>query len=163
MLTQSELKSRLHYNSETGIFTYLKQINNTIKIGDIAGTLKPHGYISISINNKLYYAHRLVWLYVYNKLPENTIDHINGNRCDNSLTNLREASKLENNRNSKINKNNTSGIKGVYYSKRNKNYVAQITLNYKTYYLGSFKNIHDAEALAIKSRKEHFQEFFNPY
>ncbi len=162
MLTQSELKSRLHYNSETGIFTYLKQTNNTIKVGDVAGTLKSHGYIAISVNNKIYYAHRLVWLYMYGEFPSNLIDHINGNRSDNSLNNLREANKLQNNRNAKINKNNVSGVKGVYYSKTNKNYVAQITLNYKTYYLGCSKNIKDAEKLAITARKKHFKEFFNP-
>lgn len=116
MLTQSELKSALRYNKNTGQFVRLisgKGPNN--KKGSLAGTHShPRGYVQVSVKSKSYYAHRLAWLYVYGYMPVE-IDHINGNTSDNRLRNLRECSKPQNMQNLKKsgNSRNKSGHIGV--------------------------------------------------
>lgn len=141
MLTQEYLRAHLHYNPETGIFTRIKE-NGTAHIGDIAGTLSQTGYIYISVKGKGHRAHRLVWLYLYGKFPDRLIDHINGIRHDNRLCNLRECSKAENTVNSKIDKRNKLGFKGV--RKSGNNFSARATIDYKEYHLGNFKTKEEA-------------------
>ena len=116
MLTQERLKELLKYNPETGIFTRLKSRGNT-KAGDYCSTKDNKGYYQIKIDNRLYKSHQLAWLYIYGNLSENHIDHIDRNPSNNSIINLREASCVENQRNSGIRKNNTSGFKCVSWHK----------------------------------------------
>lgn len=146
MLTQAELQSQLHYNQDTGIFTRLISYSNKSKVGDVAGSLTL-GYIIISINNKPYRAHRLVWLYVYGAFPENMIDHINRVKSDNRLCNLRIATRRENAINSKIRSNNSSGFKGVFFCSRSKKWIARSANYGKQFHLGTFTNPEDASAV----------------
>lgn len=118
MLTQERLKELFHYDPETGVFTRL--VGGP---GSPTGVLKNkpnsgHGYIVISINSKNYLTHRLAWLYVYGRFPLEQIDHINHDRTDNRITNLREVTELENHRNMSKSTNNTSGVVGVTWHKR---------------------------------------------
>lgn len=125
-LTQEELKDRLVYHESSGIFYWksVKKYSNRV-VGQIAGHVhKKTGYVVIQINDHLHQAHRLAWLYVYGKFPNEYIDHIDGNPSNNKLTNLREASPKENSHNKKISKNNTSGYKNVYYNSRDRVYIA---------------------------------------
>ncbi len=148
-MTQSQLKSYLHYNPNTGIFT---RINNyhTRFIGKTAGSLNSLGYIKISINNKSYAAHRLALLYEFGELPTNEVDHIDHNRSNNKITNLRIVSRTINNRNKTFQKNNTSGTMGVRWHKSSKRWRAEIKVQGKKIHLGAFKIIEDAK----KCRKE---------
>jgi len=146
MLTQQTLKSILHYNPDTGIFTYLIANSNRVKVGDIAGCLHPNGYIYIQINYKPYRAHRLAWLYMYGKFPDNQVDHINGIRSDNRIVNLRDVTNQENGRNRRITKRNTSGFTGVCWYKQCSKCQAQIRVNSKQIHLGLFDNKEDAIA-----------------
>jgi hypothetical protein len=158
IITQSELKLKLEYNSDTGIFTK-KTASGGSKIGSIAGTKRNDGYIQISINNYRYCAHRLAWLYEYGEFPKNYIDHINGNPEDNRLCNLREATNQQNVFNSKLRKDNTSGIKGVIWDKSRNSWKAQIFLNGKCFNLGRYANIEDAESVVNKARLNLHNEF----
>ena len=133
----------LNYNSETGIFTW-KVNRGCIKKGNIAGHIAGHGYIGIRVKYKLYYAHRLAWLYVYGFIPENYLDHINRNRSDNRIENLREASVQCNARNCKVKKTNTSGITGVSWYKRDKKWLVGIKINGRRINLGRFKTKKEA-------------------
>ncbi len=142
-MTQKELKSKLHYNSETGIFTRLKSYHSRF-IGKPAGNLNSLGYTKIIINNKSYSAHRLAWLYEYGEFPSKEIDHIDHNRNNNSIHNLRVVSRTENNRNKTFQINNTSGIMGVRWHKLSKRWRAEIKVDGKKIQLGAFKNIEDA-------------------
>lgn len=74
-LTSETLKELLHYNPETGIFTWAKNAGQRAQVGRIAGSRTPSGYIKISLSRKLYAAHRLAWLYMTGSWPENEIDH----------------------------------------------------------------------------------------
>lgn len=158
-MTQEELKAILHYDPLTGVFTRLKAVPKT-PVGGVAGTLDHKGYIQISIKFKKCAAHRLAWLYVYGYIPEKQIDHINGIRNDNRIENLREATPQENLRNAALRSDNTSGIKGVSWSKGSSMWVANASLNGKSHYLGQFHNIDLAEIAYKEFAQEHHKEFF---
>ena len=143
-ITQSELKSLLLYNKELGIFTRLTSPNGKEKVGDIAGTIEKSGYVSINVSGKSYKAHRLVWLYHIGKFPKKHLDHINNNRLDNRIENLREVTVADNMKNKTKPKHNTSGKTGVIYHKKNKNWCARITVDKVKISLGSFENKEDA-------------------
>lgn len=139
-ITQKELKEYLHYNPATGIFKWKNSTCKKIKIEDVAGTKKvDDGYIRISINNKLYSAHRLAFLYMDSYIPEYDVDHIDQNKSNNKWENLRHVSRSCNRINSGLDKNNTSGIKGVYFHKKVNKWASCITINKKTHHLGTFK------------------------
>ena len=143
MLTQKELKKYLHYDSKTGVFTRIFISSPCVKIGDIAGTMK-RGYITICVENKRHLAHRLAWLYVYGVWPKGNLDHINHNRVDNSISNLRLATPLENNRNQSKSKRNKSGVVGVCWEKVKSKWGAHIRAEGRNINLGSYVDKFDA-------------------
>lgn len=157
MITQTELKRLLNYNSETGIFTW-ELDRRRIMAGYTAGTLKNSGYIHIVVNYKPYMAHRLAWLYITGIFPINQLDHINGNRNDNRFCNLREATNNQNQYNSVVSKNNKLRIKGV--SKQGNKYQARARINYKEHYLGLYKTPEEASNAYLVFTKKHHGEFF---
>lgn len=156
MLTQERVKQLLHYNPETGIFTWLSYRSRRAKKGDIAGTLKD-GRVELMIDRKHYKAHRLAWMYVHGHWPVNQIDHINTIPNDNRLVNLREASHSENQQNIRnAQSNNKLGVLGV--SKFRNKYQASIKLNGIQYHLGHFSNIDDAKS-AYDAKKRELHKF----
>ena len=137
------IKDYLDYNSVTGDFTWKKTTTNRIKVGDLAGSLnKTSGYIELRFKGKHYYGHRLAWEFVHGIVPK-FIDHVNQNRADNSIFNLREVSRLNNNKNCRVSKNNSSGTPGISQLPTGK-WRAVITVNYKQKHLGVFTDIVDA-------------------
>jgi hypothetical protein len=118
MLTQEKLKNLFEYDPETGSFIRKESVSNTHQ-GMVAGhTNKITGYCKISIENEKHYAHRLAFLYMTGKMPEHSVDHINGNPSDNRWTNLREATHRQNLQNQKKRNTNSSGYTGVSYHKK---------------------------------------------
>ena len=115
-LTHKRLLEVLHYNPDTGIFTWDKRPSRFIKKGSDAGSLS-YGYIRIKVSGKSYFAHRLAWLYMTGQWPNKQIDHIDHDRANNSWRNLRAVTRIENARNRRINKNNSTGVCGVYQVK----------------------------------------------
>lgn len=160
MITYKELIELLEYDINTGIFTWKQDKSSRATKGAIAGTLS-NGYISITINKHIYRAHRLVWLYCFQEWPSNYLDHINGDKIDNRLDNLREATTVENSYNIKAHKDSSTGIKGIYFNKANNNYRAQIRYNGKTISLGSFKTPEEASLAYNSKAKELHGEFYN--
>lgn len=115
------------------------------------------GYYQIPIFGKFFLSHRVIWLYVHGYWPENQIDHINGNKLDNRIENLRECTIAQNMHNSKPNKNARIPYKGVYLRKDGM-YISEIHNNNKKFWLGSFKTAEDAakayDEAAIKMHGE---------
>jgi hypothetical protein len=158
-LTQSELKSALHYNPQTGVFTWLRPPKRgKHKAGGIAGG-PSNGYIDICIDRKRFKAHRLAWFYVHGEWPAGLIDHINNDPSDNRIENLRIADRAENGWNARRKRNNKSGVTGVYYAKREGLWVAEIFARGKKHSLGHFKTKEEAAAARKDGEREHFGEY----
>ena len=152
-ITQEYLKSILNYDPLTGIFIWINKPSkfNSIKIGDLAGYINTYtGYHLIRINRFNYPAHRLAWLYMYGSFPLYDIDHINHNRSDNRIENLREVTLQENQKNRSKNKNNTSGVTGIYWIESRKRWRVSISNAGKNNFIGNFKIKEDA----IEARKQ---------
>ena len=143
-ITQARLKEVLHYDTKTGIFTWKTYMSSLALAGNTAGYKNKIDYIVIKIDYNLYYAQRLAWLYVNGYFPENEVDHINRNQSDNRIDNLREVSHGCNMRNTANQKDNTSGVKGVVFDKRDKKWVAQISINHKNCSGGPYKEFEEA-------------------
>lgn len=105
----------LSYDPETGELRW-KRSAGKAKIGSVAGC-NAQGYTLVGVNGRLYKAHRLAWLLHYGESPTGDIDHVNGNRSDNRIVNLRIASHSENMHNRKADRDNKSGAKGVCWNK----------------------------------------------
>jgi HNH endonuclease len=146
MLTADRLSQLLDYDSVTGHFIWRMFNTNSVKAGSKAGRVNITGYSEIMVDGKRYKAHRLAWLYTHGRWPSALIDHINRDRNDNRLCNLREATKSENNDNSAVRSDNVSRIKGVSFYSRNGKWRARITANGKLIFLGYFASAEEAGA-----------------
>jgi len=142
-LTADKLRQLLHYDPETGVFTRLTKWGSR-NIGDVPGCLTPQGYWYIGVNSNVYPAHRLAWLYVNGCWPNGDIDHIDRNRCNNRISNLRDVTRSTNLHNSPA-QNPKSGHKGVYRTKEG-NWQVQIKVEYEIHRLGTYENLDDAVA-----------------
>jgi len=141
--TQSELKRLFVYVPSAGDFFWRNQYSGRKK-GDPAGTKLDSGYIRLHFNNKFIFAHRAAWLYHHGFLPENQIDHINRNRADNRIKNLRLVSAQCNIRNTGNFKHNVSGVKGVLMDKTRGKWRAEIKVNQKNKFLGRYSSFINA-------------------
>lgn len=153
------LRQVLHYDPATGHFTWKVMRPSNRLIGTRAGTIstgRTKGYFKISIDGKIYYAHRLAWLYMTGQWPSEQIDHINGIPGDDRFCNLREATHAENQRNCRLPKHNTSGHKGVSWRKAKDKWYAYIKINRRMISLGFFEDFNEATAArAIAAIKYH--------
>ena len=120
-----------------------------------AGCVRPDGRRQIMLKGKKYLAHRLIWLYVNGKLPDNSIDHINGRPLDNRIENLRDVTHQENQKNRSKNCNNTSGHIGVYWHKGAEKWRAYIRVDGVKQHLGYFNVLEDAAAAYRVASIEH--------
>lgn len=128
-LTQDRLKEVLHYDSETGVFTWTSRVGSKVVVGAEAGTTKTENgltYVGIGLDYKMYKAHRLVWLYVNGSWPEGGLDHIDGDGANNRIENLRPCNQTQNMQNVRAHKGSASGLLGVSWESRTKKWRAQI-------------------------------------
>ena len=126
-MTQDELKKIIHYCPATGLIKRLDRKNGN-------GSIDHYGYLIIKIKGVQYKSHRLAWLYQYGSMPSGVIDHINGDKTDNRICNLRDVDQAENCRNANRSKNPDTGFKGVHIDSTNglkKKYATKI--NGKSY------------------------------
>jgi hypothetical protein len=148
MITQSYLQQILNYDAKAGIFTWKINKGRLCKVGNVAGSTDSWGHRQICIDGKKILAHRLAWIYVYGELPKYQIDHIDGNKQNNSIQNLRDVNQFINQQNrNKARIDNSSGFMGV--KKSGKKYIATIKANKQRFYLGTF----DAAEKAFEAYK----------
>lgn len=155
-MNQDQIKQILVYDQDAGIFTWAKT-HRRAKSGCVAGSKTPNGYIAIHTNGRSYYAHRLAYLYVFGEF-DGQIDHINRDKADNRICNLRTASNSQNGHNKPKNKNNTSGYKGVSWCGQVRKWKALISINGKRKHLGAF----DCPVKAGEAYAKFKDEFFRP-
>lgn len=154
--TLDELRASIAYDPDTGVFTRKVGYGRS-KAGTVLGTKASTGYLTICFKGQIFTAHRLAWFYVHGVMPSSPVDHINGNRTDNRIENLRSGSFASNNQNRlKPQRNNTSGFLGVGWNKQNKRWKAQITVDNQTKHLGHYDTPEEAhEAYLAAKRKYH--------
>lgn len=162
-LTQGQLKELLHYDPETGIFTWYKwRVTKRGESGErVAGSVQKKGYITIGLGGKVYMAHRLAWLYMNGAWPKDQIDHINQAKADNRFANLREATNGQNKSNSKVHRNNRCGLKGVTFYKlpKKRPWQARIRINKELICLGYYSTAEEAHAAYVVAAKKYHGEF----
>ena len=155
LISHSDLTAILEYRPETGEFIWISSPKPGVKAGDVAGSITRYGYVLISIKKKGYRAHRLAWFYTKKEWPKLLIDHINGIKSDNRIANLRDVSNTENLQNrSRPSKNNKSGELGVCVDARRKGFRADIRINGKLKFLGTFLSIDDARNAYVAAKRE---------
>ena len=159
MITKQELDELLSYDPANGVFTWKSHRKNAIPVGSVAGSMHKTGYIQIKINYVLYKAHRLAWLTVYGEMPRMSIDHINCNKSDNRIENLREATRGQNSHNRGKLSNNSVGLKGVTKVKGYDKWRSQIRCNGEIIRLGSFGSPEDAYLAYCDAAKRLHGEF----
>lgn len=153
-MKQSYIKELLYYDEATGDF-YWQVARRGASKKRKAGTKTKVGYVQIMIDGKYYLAHRLAWLYMNGKFPKLHIDHMNGNKSDNSIKNLREVSIALNQQNyTKANKNNKANLLGAFYSESRQKWFSKISLNNKRKYLGTFQTALEAHKAYIQAKRE---------
>lgn len=157
-ITAERLRELMHYDPHTGEFTRLKAVKGNAA-GCVVGYLGPQGYWSIMIDYKMYYGHRLAHLFMTSRWPARKIDHRDGNRSNNSWSNLRPANDTENALNSGVRKDNTSGRKGVSFYKATAKWGAYITVDGCRKHLGYFNLIEDAAAAYADAAHKYHGEF----
>ena len=159
---RENLLKQYAYDPDTGIIKSILTTGNKKrwKAGRIVGSKMKNGYLYITLNRRQILSHRAIWVMVYGVNPDCDIDHINGDREDNRLTNLRLATRGQNNINSLKQRNNTSGHKGAYYDKRRGYWNAEIWVDNKKKYLGGFPTAEEAGAAYLAAAKKYFGEEF---
>lgn len=161
----SRLKQIMKYDPETGVFIYLVNRGRQKKAGDIVGFVSPKsshnggGYRIIHVDGREYAAHQLAWFYVYGTWPKSQVDHINVQRDDNRIANLREATHSQNMANRPIQSNNTSGLKGASFHKAARKWVSCIQKEGEYMYLGLHETRELAHAAYCNAAKNLFGVF----
>lgn len=158
-MSVGEILEIVSYCPDSGIFRWAITRSGT-SAGSVAGSVNRKGYITIRILGRSYLAHRLAWYIMTGEQPEQ-IDHRKGARDDNRFLSLRAATASQNQHNKTLNKNNTSGVKGVSWNKSKKKWEARVWLNGKGYRLGRFSDLAMADSAVRKFREERHQEFCN--
>lgn len=157
ILTAEKAQELLSYDMDRGILTRKVSLTNTVKIGDVAGSVNKKGYVSVGVNGRYYLAHRVIWLIVHGKWPSKQIDHINGIKTDNRICNLCEVSNSINAQNKKSISNNTSGLLGVSWLSKAKKWRAQIQVQGKVMYLGLYNDKYEAHSAYLTAKRKYHE------
>lgn len=168
VLTQARLKELLHYDPETGVFTWLQDRycgngHNRISVhkGDVAGCVTRYGknkYVEIRIDKRKHFGHRLAFLYMGVPVPR-IVDHRDEDGLNNRFLNLRPASRSTNGMNRGVPVNNTSGAKGVFRSKKDRLWMAYVGHGGKRTIVGWFSSFEAAVAARIAKANELHGQF----
>lgn len=164
-LNAEEVRGLLDLNYETGELRWTAAASLGRLTGRVAGCVSNNGYRHIKIGKRMYLAHRLIWLIVHGEWPDGQIDHIDGDRLNNAVDNLRVATAAQNLQNISVTGRKTvSGLAGACFrpggTRRRDRWESRIRVNGVLRYLGSFTSPEDAHA-AYLSAKASFHPYFS--
>lgn len=165
MPSREYLLSVFDYEPETGKLRWkfregMRKDWNAQRAGKEAGSKKTEGYLQVGLDGRVLYFHRIVWAIVYGDFPASTvIDHIDGDKSNNRISNLRIASNSENNANAKRASDNKSGIKGVSWVKRCQKWHVAVVFEKKNHFVGEFAHLEDAAAAVRIARDKIHGDF----
>lgn len=158
MLTQELALNEFYYVD--GSLYFKRSKDNQIDKGDLAGGIASHGYIQARLGRGRYLLHRIIFMMHHGYLPK-YIDHIDHDRLNNRIENLRECTFSQNRCNTPRQMSNTSGEKGVSWDKECRSWHVRVSMNGKRMSFGRFKNFDEAQSVAIQKRKELHGNFAN--
>lgn len=153
MLSQAELHDLFTYKDGNLYWKVLQKNRKTI-----AGSLSANGYKTVHLGGKIYMAHRIVYMMQHGKLPDR-LDHIDGNKLNNRIENLRPATRSQNAFNTKPPSTNKTGSKNVYYSKGNKAYRVMLVIDGQKKHIGYFKDLELADLVAVEARSKYHGKY----
>jgi hypothetical protein len=150
-LTAEKLRALLDYDPNTGEFRWTKDRKGGARKGSVAGYLDDMGYVRIGIDNERHRGHQLAWLHAHGVWPIHDIDHIDGERANNQLANLRDVPRRVNLENQRTAKRGRSGLLGV--TARDGRFVAQIRVRGVHRYLGRYDTAEEAHAAYLRAKR----------
>lgn len=162
------LRELLDYNPETGMLiwrprpatTRHDRAWNTRFAGREAGLVDAFGYRKLRLAGQRLFAHRLAWKIIYGDEPPAGVDHINGDKLDNRIANLRPATKSQNGANAKTRRDSSTGVKGVHFNRRRWKFEANVKANGRQYKVGYFDTLDQAKAARDAKARELHGAFF---
>ena len=155
MIELDTLFTLLDYNADSGEFKWTYANSKNTSKGKVAGTKLSNKYIRIFIFGKFYQAHRLAWYMYYGKEPEYGLDHIDGNKHNNAIDNLRDVPQASNAKNSRLSISSSSGFTGVTFMKRSKKWRSRIMVDGADIHLGFFNDKQDAVIARARANKRY--------
>lgn len=161
MITHVELLSLMTYDPGTGIFRW-REYRYPRRPDLVVGFMSDTGYLRCKIGPQTFPLHRLAWFYVHKRWPSGQIDHINLDKTDNRLSNLRDATHAQNKTHTEVYRNNRLGVRGVRKKNRGLRYEARITHEGRVIHLGHYLTIEEAAAARKAAERLLHGEFAGP-
>lgn len=152
-----QLRAQFHYDPTTGVFTRLARTSSRVKVGQLAGTVA-NDYVYFCFLGRRQSAHRMAWLYVYGRMPVGEVDHRDGNTQNNAIANLRDEATVVNQHNQvRAHRQSKTGLLGAMPSKQRGGYVATISVDGKSRYLGHFETAEAAHAAYVDAKRRYHE------
>jgi hypothetical protein len=158
MIAVQRLHQLFEYDQGSGSLIRLIAISRSSRVGEEAGFIGKNGYLYASVDGKTYPLHRLIWAWHGNDAVT-TLDHIDRDNSNNRIENLRPATRAQNMQNRGIQKNNTTGVKGVIWKKDKKKFRVRISVNGRRIHIGDFAHLELAELAATEARAKYHGQF----
>lgn len=153
VLPATELLARISYDPISGEFRWACA-GRGVAAGKAAGSLSRFGYHIIKLGRQQYRAHRLAWLIVHGEWPQGEIDHINGDRTDNRIANLRVVDRAANSQNRwTAHHDNSCGLLGATWNKQHKRWQAKLVARKVRHHLGYFDTAQQAHDAYVAAKK----------
>lgn len=159
MLTLQRANEAFRYDPDTGFLTWRSTLNSRSPAGTPAGSRSNRGYQRIKVDGERYQAHRVAWLIYYGVWPSGQIDHIDNNRINNAISNLRECNTAQNQHNQPLRRANRSGAKGVSWCRAKARWHVQVRAAGKIHQGGYFDSLDQAALAATTLRNQLHGEF----